>query len=188
MALISALPFTLTNGTLADAIEVMADLNHIRTQVNTNATTTPVAVMPIDVSLTNTGADVDILAVSLDALTTYSVELWANLWCTTPPGGLDFQFRLHTTGVIADGLFSYEALDAVAMGSSYSSQNVLWNLPFFVTPVTSLLYTGSGWLKLTGYVKTTTAGQLVFNFKPIMPQATTLIVGKGSWLKCTKLA
>lgn len=37
MSIIPPLPFTLTNGTTADASQVMADLNQIRDNVNTNA-------------------------------------------------------------------------------------------------------------------------------------------------------
>ena len=37
MSIISALPFTLTNGQVADATQVMADLNQIVAQVNANA-------------------------------------------------------------------------------------------------------------------------------------------------------
>jgi hypothetical protein len=37
MTIITALPFTLTNGQVADATQVMADFNQIVTQVNTNA-------------------------------------------------------------------------------------------------------------------------------------------------------
>jgi hypothetical protein len=37
MAIIGALPVTLTNGTIGDATQVMADFNYILTQVNTNA-------------------------------------------------------------------------------------------------------------------------------------------------------
>lgn len=37
MTIISPLPFALTNGTTADATQVMADLNQIRTDVNNNA-------------------------------------------------------------------------------------------------------------------------------------------------------
>lgn len=37
MTIISPLPFTLTNGTTADATQVMADLNQIRNDVNSNA-------------------------------------------------------------------------------------------------------------------------------------------------------
>ena len=37
MAIITALPVTLTNGTLADATQVMADFNQIVSNVNANA-------------------------------------------------------------------------------------------------------------------------------------------------------
>lgn len=43
MSIISTLPYTLTNGTTADAIQVMANLNQIVTGVNSNAASTSIA-------------------------------------------------------------------------------------------------------------------------------------------------
>jgi hypothetical protein len=215
MPIISALPFTLTNGTTADATQVMADFDQIVTGVNTNAaaasggtltlatiTSSTINSSTIGATTPSTGSFTTLKATTLDSTPIGSVTPSTGAFTTlTASSTLGVTGATTLTTLATSGLATFNA------GLKMSGSLLSYATPVTVASATttdlgaalSNIITISGTTAITSFGATATAGQefdltfsgiltLTYNATSlILPTAANITTAAGDTAKILAL-